>query len=126
MASNGPFKFLVVGEPAEAVRLRVELRKWLDAAAITGLMRAEITSSVSEAFINAVEHPVDRAGAEITVEGEIDRREVEICVRDRGRWNERVDPTRDHNGLRLMEAQMDSVEVERTAEGTAVTLRRTV
>jgi hypothetical protein len=47
-------------------------------------------------------------------------------VRDQGRWNKADDPTRGRCGYRLMEAQMDSVEVERGLQGTVVTLRRTI
>jgi len=106
--------------------MRAELRAWLLAAHIDRVVGDEIVSAVTEAFVNAVEHPVDRAGGQVTVEGEMAGREVVFRVRDQGRWREKVDPSRGHYGYRLMEAQMDSVDVERSGSGTVVTLRRTL
>ena len=126
MAGSRRFEFVVAGVPAAAGGLRVELKKWLLAADVNGLTGSEITSAVTDAFVNAVEHPVDRAWEQISVEGELYGREVVIRIRDQGRWKETVDSTRGHYGYRLMQAQMDSVEVERGATGTTVTLRRTI
>ena len=126
MAPSGHFEFVVVDDPSAGKKLRAELREWLLAADINGVVGDEIVSAVTEAFVNAVEHPVDRAGARVTVEGEMTGGEVVFRVQDQGRWREKVDPTRDHYGYRLMEAQMDSVEVERGGSGTVVTLRRAV
>ena len=126
MAPSGRFDFVVADDPSAGGRLRAELKAWLLAAGADGMVGDEIVSAVTEAFINAVEHPVDRAGKEIVVEGDVSGREVVFSVRDRGRWNPTVDPARDHYGYRLMAAQMDSVEVERGGSGTVVTLRRII
>jgi anti-sigma regulatory factor (Ser/Thr protein kinase) len=93
---------------------------------INGSTGSEITSAVTEAFINAVEHPRDRAAEQIAVEGSLRGRSVVFRVRDQGRWNDTVDDTRGHYGYRLMEALMDSVDVERGVAGTVVTLRRKI
>ena len=126
MARDRRFEFAATADPAAAAGLRIELTEWLHAVAVIGLACYEITSSVSEAFLNAVEHPIGRADDEITVEGEISGGEISISVRDQGRWNETVDSSRDHYGFRLMAAQMDSVEVERGAAGTVIVMRRTL
>jgi anti-sigma regulatory factor (Ser/Thr protein kinase) len=120
------FEFEVDGDPSAGSRLRTELREWLLGAGVNGMVGHEITSAVTEAFVNAVEHPVDRASAQVVVEGEVSGQQFVFRVRDQGRWDEEVDPARDHYGYRLMEAQMDSVDVERGAAGTVVTLRRTI
>lgn len=126
MALSTRFEFVVNADPASGRRLRVELKEWLLAAGVNGRIGPEIVSAVTEAFINAVEHPLERAGAQIAIDGEISGKEVVFHVRDQGRWNETVDPHRGHYGYRLMKAQMDSVEVERGASGTRVTLRRSI
>jgi anti-sigma regulatory factor (Ser/Thr protein kinase) len=126
MAPSGRFSFVAVDDPSAGGRLRAELREWLLAEGVNGSVGDAIVSSVTEAFVNAIEHPIDRVGGRVTVEGEMAGRELVFRVHDQGRWRERVDPTRDHYGYRLMEAQMDSVEVERGGSGTVVTLRRTI
>jgi anti-sigma regulatory factor (Ser/Thr protein kinase) len=126
MARSSRFELAVADDPSAGGRLRAELREWLLAKGVNGVVGDEIVSAVTEAFINAVEHPVDRASGRVAVEGEFSGREVMFRVRDQGRWNETVDRTRDHYGYRLMEAQMDSVHVQRGGSGTVVTLRRTI
>ena len=96
------------------------------ALGVNGSTGYDIMSAVTEAFANAVQHPVDSANGQVAVEGEVNETDVVFRVRDQGRWNESVDQTRGHYGYRLMEAQMDSVEVERGDAGTVVTLRRAI
>ena len=126
MTPSGRFEFVVADDQSAGARLRIDLKKWLLGAGINGTTGDAIVSAVTEAFINAVEHPVDRSSGQVAVEGEVSGPEVVFRVRDQGRWNETVDLTRDHYGYRLMKAQMDSVEVERGGSGTVVTLRRTL
>jgi anti-sigma regulatory factor (Ser/Thr protein kinase) len=126
MAKGVRFEFLVVDDPSAGTRLRAELRQWLHLAGASGATSNEIVSAVTEAFDNAVKHPVEPANGQVGVEGELSGRDVVFRVRDQGRWNETVDPTRGHYGYQLMEAQMDSVEVERGVAGTVVTLQRTI
>jgi anti-sigma regulatory factor (Ser/Thr protein kinase) len=126
MALGGRFEFVVVDDASAGRRLRADLTRWLHAAGVNGTTGYEIVSAVSEAYANAVEHPVDRASRQVAIEGEFRGHEVVFRVSDQGRWDETRDPSRGHYGYRLMEAQMDSVEVERSRSGTVVTLRRTV
>ena len=126
MGSSGHFEFVVAEGPSAGRRLRTELRQWLLVNGINGLTGEGITSAVTEAFNNAVEHPVDRATGQVVVKGDLNRRELVMRVCDHGRWKETVDPTQAHYGQRLMKAQMDSVRVERSVAGTVVTLRRTI
>jgi anti-sigma regulatory factor (Ser/Thr protein kinase) len=84
-----------------------------------------VVLAVNEAVANAIEH--GRAErARVVVEAEIDELVLRATVRDRGRWLDRPsDPDRGR-GLLLMEALMDEVAVDRSPEGTTLTLRRRV
>ena len=126
MAYGQHFAFGATDDPSAGGRLRAELKQWLIGAGINGVLGDEVTSAVTEAFNNAIEHPVDRTSGEVAVEGGIDGRELVVRVRDQGRWRETADPSRGRYGYKLMEAQMDSVDVERAGAGTVVTLRRTI
>ncbi len=109
---------------SEARRLRDELHAWLRSAGINGSTGAEIAVAVNEAFLNAVEHPLQRRSDEIVVRGGVFARHVVVHVHDEGEWQEEVDPSREHYGQQLMAVLMDRVHVERTRGGTTVTLRK--
>jgi anti-sigma regulatory factor (Ser/Thr protein kinase) len=93
-------------------------------AGIDGRVGSEIATAANEAFLNAVQHPLDRATDQIEVEGEVGSGEVVVRVRDDGLWNAELDPDRPHFGLGLIAALTDSVKIEREASGSVVTLRR--
>lgn len=109
-----------------AKKLRNAVRAWLARAGINGGASTEITYAVNEAFVNAVEHPRDRATDQVDVEGVVSSSDVVVRVRDDGTWNEDLDPDRRHFGLGVVMALMDSIEIERGASGSIVTLRRTL
>jgi anti-sigma regulatory factor (Ser/Thr protein kinase) len=118
---------LVLHGDASAGRvLREEVRQWLAGARVNGATGEAIVSAVSEAFTNAVEHPVERTSDDVAVDGQIESNEVVLRVRDDGRWQHNMDPARGHYGFRLMEALMDSVVIDRADGGTLVTLRRAI
>lgn len=81
--------------------------------------------ATSEAFANAVRHPHKPSFDLIDIAGSITDRTVSVSVRDYGTWqSEQVARSEGGMGLPIMELLMDSVRVERLAEGTTVTLRR--
>jgi anti-sigma regulatory factor (Ser/Thr protein kinase) len=78
----------------------------------------------SEACTNAIEHAGAAADATIAFAAVVQDGEVEITVRDRGRWREHRPPSDQGRGLELIEALMDDVRVQTADDGTAVRLRR--
>ena len=52
--------------------------------------------------------------------------EVDVTVRDHGRWRDHRPPSDQGRGLELIEVLMDDVQVDRTSEGTIVRLRRRI
>jgi anti-sigma regulatory factor (Ser/Thr protein kinase) len=96
-------------------------------AGVNGTTGDDLLMAATEAFINAVEHPVERASDRIVVRGEIDAdRRVAFEIEDDGRWQPHADQARDHFGFLLMRAGVDSVDVARSDAGTIVTLIRRV
>jgi anti-sigma regulatory factor (Ser/Thr protein kinase) len=99
------------------------MRRWLrDRGADDGAI-TEITLAVNEACANAIEHayPPRPAMFELTARAVGD--ELVITVRDAGRWR----PPRGEDrgrGLTIIETAMDGVEVNTTAEGTELVMRR--
>jgi anti-sigma regulatory factor (Ser/Thr protein kinase) len=108
--------------PSELSAMRLRLREWLQQASLDGdLVKATILG-VSEAAANAIEHGLryDVSGT-VTVVARIgEDGVVEVAVGDDGSWREpRIDGERGH-GLRIIEAVMDDVSVERRSAGTVV------
>ncbi|WP_460808484.1 ATP-binding protein [Micromonospora zhanjiangensis] len=125
METAEPNRF-AVRLPAEPTRLSV-LRRRLDDFLVANRVgeadRFDLTVAVSEAAANAIEHPVAPTGPTIVVEASIDDGVVTATIRDSGQWREATEAGFRGRGLALIRAVAE-VSVDRTAEGTAVTLRR--
>jgi serine/threonine-protein kinase RsbW len=119
------FRAWVPPEPSALAGLRHRLDAWLRLRCLSDDDVDAVVLAVNEAVANAIEH--GRAErARVVVEAEIDELVLRATVRDRGRWLDRPsDPDRGR-GLLLMEALMDEVAVDRSPEGTTLTLRRRV
>jgi serine phosphatase RsbU (regulator of sigma subunit)/anti-sigma regulatory factor (Ser/Thr protein kinase)/chorismate mutase len=114
--------------PARAetlAHIRHLLRRWLRNQGATDDEIYDVTVASQEACANAVEHAYAPGEEAFEVEAVRVGDAVEICVRDRGQWR-RARGTHRGRGLPIMEALMDSVHVQHTAEGTVVVLRRTL
>jgi anti-sigma regulatory factor (Ser/Thr protein kinase) len=109
--------------PGELVTVRRALRRWL-AFAGTSPIRDDVITAAGEACANAIEHAYGPDGGWVHLTGIRDDGTVELTVRDAGRWRERV--TRRGFGLSLMQAMMDSVEIDRSSAGTSVVMRKAV
>ena len=83
----------------------------------------EITLAISEAAGNAIEHAYGPGDASFDVEAALAGRELAATVRDRGSWRARRSEHRGR-GLKIIERQMDEVDVTSEPDGTVVRMRR--
>ena len=119
------FSLELPAEPEALSSVRQVLERWLTDAG-TGRSDAHaIKVACGEACANAIEHAYRPGDAAFRIEATRVDTDVMITVRDFGGWREPRGTDRGR-GLPLMEALMDSVEVDRSAEGTVVQLRRRV
>jgi serine phosphatase RsbU (regulator of sigma subunit)/anti-sigma regulatory factor (Ser/Thr protein kinase) len=109
-------------DPEVLAGLRGTLGRWLTREHVEQAALFNITLAASEAAANAVEHAYGARSATFTVVCERDDAEVRITVHDSGHWR---DPRPDGRGrgLAIMRALVDSAEIERSEQGTTVTLR---
>jgi anti-sigma regulatory factor (Ser/Thr protein kinase)/putative methionine-R-sulfoxide reductase with GAF domain len=112
-------------EPEALGAMRHMLRRWLARRAADADEVYDITLAVQEACANAIEHAYAPGPAAFDVDASYDDGVVTVAIRDRGRWRAARGKHRGR-GLPLMEALMESVDVQRTDEGTAVVLHRTI
>jgi PAS domain S-box-containing protein len=110
--------------PERAGDLRNGLQQWLDELGASPEEAFDVTVACSEAFANAIEHPVEAEASVVDVEGSCAGGELTIAIRDYGRWREHRLREEGGLGLPLMRSLMTSVEVKRRTEGTTVVLRR--
>jgi serine phosphatase RsbU (regulator of sigma subunit)/anti-sigma regulatory factor (Ser/Thr protein kinase) len=111
---------------AEALsQIRHLLRRWLRFHGATDDEIYDITVACQEACANAVEHAYAPGEEAFEVDADLRDGAVEIRVRDRGQWR-RARGTHRGRGMPMMEALMDSVHVQHTADGTNVVLRRQI
>jgi serine phosphatase RsbU (regulator of sigma subunit)/anti-sigma regulatory factor (Ser/Thr protein kinase) len=110
-------------DPDELAGVRHTLERWLEAANVDERDRDRITLATNEACMNAIEH----AGATeaFEVHAALGEREVDVTVRDRGRWRA-PSGSAGGRGLDMMRKLMDLVEVTPEETGTTVRLRRAV
>jgi serine phosphatase RsbU (regulator of sigma subunit)/anti-sigma regulatory factor (Ser/Thr protein kinase) len=109
--------------PAVVAGLRRMLGRWLAEAGADEEALFDITLSTSEAATNAIEHAYGLREATFTVSCGLESGNVSVVVSDRGRWRN-VRPRSGGRGLEIMGRLMDSVEVDRSSDGTVVTMTR--
>jgi PAS domain S-box-containing protein len=125
VAEPAACEIVIPADPAQLSSVRARLSRWLDAARVGGEDRNQIVLACSEACANAIEHAYREQGGDVQIRGTIDAGDVEIVVRDRGRWRSPRNDDRGR-GLNVMRACMDNVVVEPTAQGTVVRMRRSI
>jgi PAS domain S-box-containing protein len=118
-------KLSLAAEPEILSALRRRLQRFLHAAGASEDEAYEITLTVSEAAGNAIEHAYGPGEQVFELEAAQRAGTIEVTIRDRGRWR-RARGTHRGRGMPIMEALMDSVEIDRTAQGTSVVLRRSL
>jgi anti-sigma regulatory factor (Ser/Thr protein kinase) len=111
--------------PDSLAPIRYLLRRWLIPRGIAEQEASDIMVATQEACANAIEHAYGPGRAEFEVEAAYADGRVTITVIDQGQWRAPRGENRGR-GLGLMEALMDSAEVEHSESGTTVTLTRTL
>jgi anti-sigma regulatory factor (Ser/Thr protein kinase) len=76
----------VPDRPEYAQVLRHRLRAWLAEVGIDGDLGAEVVSACSEAFNNAVLHPIGCSDGVVEITGERIEGLLRLTVQDQGRW----------------------------------------
>jgi serine phosphatase RsbU (regulator of sigma subunit)/anti-sigma regulatory factor (Ser/Thr protein kinase) len=112
-------------EPSELSRLRRMLMRWLRATQASAQEIYDITIACGEASANAIEHAYGARPASFEVEGKLEEDSVVVRVRDYGSWRA---PRGQHRGrgLKLIDALMEDVRIERGEQGTVVMMRRRI
>jgi anti-sigma regulatory factor (Ser/Thr protein kinase) len=111
--------------PVAATELRRALRDWLAAAGASEQEAFDVTLACSEAFANAIGHPLRPATLIVDVEATVNQgRMLTLVVRDYAlaRPERSLDETRMF--LRLMETLMESAEAHARPDGVTLVLRR--
>lgn len=119
------FRAWVPAEPAALGRLRHRADAWLRLRCLTDDDVDAVVLALNEAVANAIEHGASDEGP-VAVEIDVRGDDLEMTVRDRGRWQDRASLDERGRGFLLMRALMDEVDVDRAAGGTTVKLRRHV
>jgi PAS domain S-box-containing protein len=108
--------------PRELRSLRSSTREWVMERGGSRIDAEEVSLAVSEAAANTIEHAYRHKEQEIVVHGAEHDGVVEMLIRDFGEWREPRD--RPGRGLALARALMDAVDIDTTAGGTEVRIRR--
>lgn len=122
-----PHRPLALELPAEARWLRGirrALDEWLHGIGAAGDDVPAVHLAVVEAATNCIEHAYRDAGGWMWLDAVLDSDgRLRVTVTDHGTWRTPSPaPVNRGRGLRLMHSLMDSVDVQRSARGTTVTM----
>jgi len=120
-----PLRLQLEARPEFAALLRKRVRLWLDDAGVAKPEAFEMLLSVNEAFRNAIQHPHEPLNDRVDIEAECIDHSFIFSIRDYGTWQGEESGNEDRGmGFRVMEALMDAVLIERSPQGTTVTMHR--
>jgi anti-sigma regulatory factor (Ser/Thr protein kinase) len=129
-AAPPPLHLEIPSDPTELAKMRRDLGGWLRQAGAAGEVVELIQMACHEACSNAIEHGYSFGEGLLWVDAELVDSRVVLTVRDKGHWIERGSegpPRYRGNGLPLMQAVMDSVELtHENGAGTAVRMARSL
>jgi serine phosphatase RsbU (regulator of sigma subunit)/anti-sigma regulatory factor (Ser/Thr protein kinase) len=123
-----PLHLELPSDPTELGKMRRDLGAWLREAGAAGEVVEVIQMACHEACSNSIEHGYSFGAGRLWVDAELQEGRVILTVRDKGHWVERPDelPRLRGNGLPMMQALMDSVELTHNGTGTAVRMARSL
>jgi anti-anti-sigma factor len=122
-----PLELELPATPANLAAARAGVRDWLSAARVGADAVQDVVLAAGEALANSVEHgSADDGSQRMRVEMRLGTgREVELLVADEGGWRTpSSDPGLRGQGIRIMRALMDHVEIERGETGTTIRMVR--
>ena len=117
------FTLTLPAEPEAVPSVRRALERWLGEGDTAGAEAYAIKVACGEACSNAIEHAYRPGDAAFQVDAKRQGQEIAVAIRDFGQWRDKREDDRGR-GLLLMETLMDSVEIDPSAEGTTVRMRR--
>jgi anti-sigma regulatory factor (Ser/Thr protein kinase) len=121
------FRARLPATPPSIALFRDQLRSWLEQRQVLASQVFDIVLACSESLTLVIEHGGKQVALVVDVEAAIEDGEVVLTTRDYGLWDETHAEVREEPlGLALMRAFMDSVDLERHADGQRVTLRKRV
>jgi anti-sigma regulatory factor (Ser/Thr protein kinase) len=124
-----PLHLELPSDPTKLADMRRDLGRWLRDAGAAGEVVDVIQMACHEACSNSMEHGYGFGEGRLWVDAELDEGRVVLTVRDNGHWVERPEGTPRYrgNGLPLMQALMDTVELTHdNGSGTAVRMARSL
>ncbi len=104
--------------------MRTELERWLAEASVPDHDARDVVLASWEAGANAIEHAQAPAGSSFHFDAVLAGDRIRVEVADEGRWKEPSPRENRGLGLRLIEALMTSVDVDRRESGTRVVMER--
>ena len=129
-AAPPPLHLEIPSDPTQLGQMRRDLGSWLREAGAAGEVVDIIQMACHEACSNSIEHGYSFGDGVLWVDAELEEDRVVLTVRDKGHWVERgSEGTARYrgNGLPLMQALMDSVELTHdNGDGTAVRMARSL
>ena len=127
LGARGDGFLLRLGRLRPLVRFaRHDVRRWLEEASLPAELVDDVALACSEACANAVEHPRSASRQLVEIEGRWGEGELELRVRDFGRWSDHRSSELRGRGLAMIRQLVDSLEVLRRGDGTVVVMRRTL
>jgi PAS domain S-box-containing protein len=125
-----PLHLELPSDPTQLADMRRDLGHWLRDAGASGEVVEVVQIACHEACSNSIEHGYEFGDGRLWVDAELSDGQVILTVRDQGHWIERGadgPPRYRGNGLPLMQALMDTVELTHdNGNGTAVRMARSL
>jgi PAS domain S-box-containing protein len=124
-----PLHLEIPSDPTQLGTMRRDLGRWLRSAGASSEVVEVVQMACHEACSNSIEHGYSFGEGSLQVDAELDDRRVVLTIRDEGGWIERPEGNLPYrgNGLPLMTALMDSVELSHgNGSRTAVRMARSL